>query len=133
MKLTTMGVDLEIKQAGLILMRIFMGKLQHRAQKNTEDLYNLSSVSQLVEFVRIIFVVKYCQAKHLHILIRIKPNRLLNPEHIRKFNNSYIFWKSEIYEEFLVYIFWSGLRSGPLRAYLMSTYGLRKVKLLFEL
>ena len=45
MRLTTMRVDLETKQASLILMSSFIGKLGHWAQQNTEALYSLISVT----------------------------------------------------------------------------------------
>jgi len=41
-KLTTMGVDLDTRQATLILMSSFTGKLGHWAQQNTEVLFNLN-------------------------------------------------------------------------------------------
>ena len=62
-KLTTMGVDPDIRQASLILMPSFTGKLGHWSSQNTEALYNLNSVSELVDFVRISFVVKDYQVK----------------------------------------------------------------------
>ena len=49
MRLTTMGVDPETKQASLILMSSFTGKLGHWAQHNIEALYSLNSVTQLVD------------------------------------------------------------------------------------
>ena len=59
-KLTAMGVDSDTIQASLILMSSFTGKLGHWAQQNNEILYNLNSVSQLVDFVRSSFVEKDC-------------------------------------------------------------------------
>ena len=58
MRLTTMGVDPETKQASLILMASFIGKLGHWAQQNIEALYSLNSVTQLVDRVRSSFVIK---------------------------------------------------------------------------
>jgi len=75
-KLTTMGVDLDTRQASLILMSSFTGKLGHWVQQNTEVLYNLNSVSQLVEFVRSSFVVKDYHAAHLQLLIKVEQNGL---------------------------------------------------------
>jgi hypothetical protein len=45
MRLTTMGVDPETKQASLIFMSSFTGKLGHWAQQNIEALYSLTSVT----------------------------------------------------------------------------------------
>ena len=56
MRLTTMGVDPETKQASLILMSSFNGKLGHWAQHNTEALYSLTFVTQFVDLVRSSFV-----------------------------------------------------------------------------
>ena len=56
-KLTSIGVDPGTKEASLILMSSFTEKLGHWAQLNTEVLYNLIFVSQLVEFVKSSFVV----------------------------------------------------------------------------
>jgi hypothetical protein len=128
-----MGVDPDTRQASLILMSSFTGKLGHWAHQNAEVLYNLNSVSQLVDFVRSSFVVKDYQAEHLQLLIKCEQNGLDISEYIRKFNDSYSFWKSEISEKCAVYLFVIGLRSGPLRADLMSAYGLGKFKSLSEL
>ena len=69
MRLTSMGVDLETKQASLILMSSFTGKLGHWAQHNTEALYMLTSVTQLVDLLRSSFVIKDYQAKNLKLLV----------------------------------------------------------------
>jgi len=132
-KLTTMDVDPYTRQANLILISSFTGKLGHWAHQNTEVLYNLNSVSQLVDFVRSNFVVKDYQAEHLQLLSKVEQNGLDISEYIRKFNDSYSFWKSEISKKCVVYLFVSGLRNGPLRADLMSAYGLGKLKSLSEL
>jgi hypothetical protein len=57
-KLTTMDVDPDTRQASLILMSSFTGKLGHWAHQNTAVLYSLNFVSQLFDFVRSSFVVK---------------------------------------------------------------------------
>ena len=62
MRLTTMGVDPETKQASLILMSSFIGKLGHWAQHNTEALYSLTSVTKLVDLVSSSFRIKDYQA-----------------------------------------------------------------------
>ena len=115
-KLATMGVDPDTKQASLILMSFLTGKLGHWAHQNTEVLYYLSYVSQLVDFVRSKFVVTNYQAEHLQLLIKVEQSGLDISDYIRKFNDSYKFRKSEISEKFAVYLFVLGLRSGPLRA-----------------
>jgi hypothetical protein len=132
-KFTSMGIDPDTRQASLILMSSFTGKLGHWAHQNTEVLYNRNSVSQFVDFVRSSFVVKDYQAEHLQLLIKCEQNGPHHSEYIRKFNDSYSFWKSEISEKCAVYLFVLGLRSGPLRADLMFAYGLRKFKSLCEL
>ena len=90
-------------------------------------------MSQLVDFVRSSFAVKDNQTKHLQLLIKCEQNGLEILEYIRKFNDSYSFWKSEISEKCVVYLFVLGLRSGPLRADLMFAYGLGKFRSLSEL
>ena len=45
MRLTTIGVDPETKQASLILMSSFTRELGHWAQHNTETLYSLTFVT----------------------------------------------------------------------------------------
>ncbi len=52
MRLASMGVDPDNKHASLILMSSFTGKLGHWAQQNTEALYSLTFVTQLVDLVR---------------------------------------------------------------------------------
>jgi hypothetical protein len=128
-----MGVDPNTKQASLIVMASFSGKLGHWAQHHTEALYNLNSVSQLTDFVRSSFVIKDYQVEHLQHLVRIEQSNLDISEYTRKFNDSHSFWKSDISEKFSVYLFILGLRSGQLRAELMSGYGLNKFKSLSEL
>jgi hypothetical protein len=69
MRLTTMGIDPDTTQASLILMSSFIGKLGHWAQQNTEALYNLTSVTQLVDLVRSSFLIKDYQAENLNSLL----------------------------------------------------------------
>jgi len=66
-------------------------------------------------------------------LIKVEQNDLDISKYSRKFNYSYSFWKSEISEKRVVYLFVLGLRSGPLRTDLMSDDGLGKLKSLSEL
>ena len=98
-----MGADPDTRQATrIIIMSSFTGKLGHWAQQNTEALYNLNNVSQLVDFVRSIFVVKDYQAEHLQLLIKVEPNNLDFSEYIRKFNDSHSFGKLGISEKCVV-------------------------------
>jgi len=90
-KLTTMGFDPDTRQANLILMSSFTGKLGHWAQQNTEVLYNLNFVSQLVDFGRSRFVVKDCHNDYLQLLIKAEQNGLEISDYIHKFNDSYSF------------------------------------------
>jgi hypothetical protein len=62
MRLTAMGVDLDTKQVSLILMSSFTGNLGYWAQQNTEALYSLAYVTQLVDLVRSSFVITNYQA-----------------------------------------------------------------------
>ena len=64
---------------------------------------------------------------------KVEQNGLDISEYMCKFNDSYIFWKSEISEKCDVYLFVVGLRSCPLRTDLMSAYGLGTFKSLSEL
>ena len=112
-KLTAMGVDPNTRQANLILMSSFTGRLGHWAHQNTEFFYNLNFVALLVYFVRSSsFVVKDYQAEHLQLLIKVEQNGLEISDYIRKFNDSYSFSKCEISEKCVVYLFVLGLRSG---------------------
>jgi len=59
MRLASIGVDPETKQANLILMFSCTGKLEHlEQQSNTKALYSLNFVIQLVDLVRSGFVIK---------------------------------------------------------------------------
>jgi hypothetical protein len=75
-------------------MSSFTGKLGHWAHQNTVVLYNLNSVSQLVDFLRSSFVAKDYQAEHLQLFIKVEQNGLDISEYILKFNDSNSFWKS---------------------------------------
>ena len=122
-----MGVDPATKQASLFLISSFTGKLRHWAQHNTEALYSLNFVTQFVDLVRSGFVIKDCQAENLNLLVKLEQGNLDVPDYTRKLNDYYSFWKSEISEKAGIYLYIMGLRSGPLRADLMSTYSLGKI------
>jgi len=72
MRLTTMGVDPEIKHASFIRMSSFIGKLGHWAHHNNEALYSLTFVTQLVDLARSSFVKKDYQAENLNFLVKLK-------------------------------------------------------------
>ena len=91
MRLRAMGVDHETKQANLMLMSSFIGKLGHWAQQNTEALYILTSVTRLVDLVRSSFVIKDYQAENLIFLVKLEQGNLDVPEYTRKFNEYYNF------------------------------------------
>jgi hypothetical protein len=124
MRLTTMGVDIETKQASLILMSSFTGKLGHWAQQNTEALHSSTSVTQLVDLVRSYFVIKDYQAENINLLFKLEQGNSDVPDYTRKFNDDNRFWKPEVSEKFATYLYIMGLRSGPLTTDLMSAYSL---------
>ena len=72
MRLTSMGIDLETKQASLLLMSSFTGKSGHWAQQDNEALYSLNSITQLVDLVRFGFVIKDYQAENLNLLVKLE-------------------------------------------------------------
>jgi hypothetical protein len=81
---------------------------------------------QLVDLVWSSFVTKDCQAENLIFLIELEQGISDAPDYTGKFNDFHSFWKSEISENFGTYFYITGLRFGPLRAYLMSAYSLGK-------
>jgi hypothetical protein len=92
MRPTTMGVDPETKRASLILMSSFIGKLGHWAQQNTEAMYSLTYVTQLVEYlVRSSFVIKDYQAENLNLLVKLEQGNSDVPDYTRKFSDYYSF------------------------------------------
>jgi len=93
-----MGVDPATKQASLFLISSFTGKLRHWAQHNTEALYSLNFVTQLVDLLRYGFVIKDYQAKNLNLLVKLEQGYSDVPDYTRKFNDYHSFWKSEISE-----------------------------------
>jgi hypothetical protein len=133
MRLTTIGVDPETKQASLILMCSFTRRLGHKAQQNTGALSSLTFVTQLVDLVRSIFLLKDYQAENLNFLVKLEQGNSNVPDYTRNFNDYHSFWKSEISKKNGTYLYIMGLRSGPLRAPLMSAYFLGKFNSLFDL
>jgi hypothetical protein len=91
MRLITMGVDPETNQASLILLSSFTGKLGHWAHQNTEALYSLTYVTQLVDLVRSSFVIKDYQAENLKLLAKLEEGNSDVPDYTRKFNDYYSF------------------------------------------
>jgi hypothetical protein len=100
--------------------------LGHWAQQNTEALYSLTSVTQLVDFVRSSFVIKDYQIDNLNMLVRLEQGNSNVPDYTREFNDYHSFWKSDISEKFGTYLYTMGLRYGPLRVDLMSAYSIGK-------
>jgi hypothetical protein len=93
MRLATMGVDPETKQASLILMSSFIGKLGHWAQHNIEALYSITFMTQLVDLARSSFVIKDYQTENLNLLVELEHGSLDVPDYTRKFNDYHSFWK----------------------------------------
>jgi hypothetical protein len=88
MKLISVGLDRDTKQASLVLMSSFTKTLGHRVQHDTKVLNNLIFLSLLVEFVRSSFVKKDCQFEHLQPFIKIEQGSLEILDYNRKFNDS---------------------------------------------
>jgi hypothetical protein len=81
MRLTSMGVDPETKQASFILVSSIIGKLGHWAHQNIEALYGLTSVTQLVDLVRSSFVIKDCQTENLNLLVKVDQRNSGGPDY----------------------------------------------------
>jgi len=133
MRLTSMDDDPETKQASLVLMSSFVGKLGHWVQQNIEVVYSLASAIQLVDLVRFGFVIEDCQVENSNLLVKSEQGNSDVPDYTRKFNDYHVFWKSEISKNFGTYLYIMGLRFGPLRADFMSAYSLGKFNSLSEL
>ena len=71
--------------------------------------------------------MKDYQAENLNLLGKSEQVNSDVPDYTRKFNDYYSFWKSEVSEKFGTYLYIMGLRYGPLRANLMSSYSLGKL------
>jgi hypothetical protein len=78
-------------------------------------------------------VIKDYQAENLNLLVKLEQGNSDVPDYTRKFNDYYSFWKPEVSEKFGTYLYIMGLRSGPLRADLMSAYSLGKFNSLSDL
>jgi len=91
MQLTTMGVDPKAKQASLILMSSFIGKLRHWAQQNNEALYSLSFVAQRVDLVRSSYVIKDYQAEDSNLLVKMEQVNLDFSDYTREFDDYHSF------------------------------------------
>ena len=79
------------KQASLILMSSFIGKLGHCAQQNTEASYSLTFVTQLLDLVRSSFVIKDYQAENLNLLLKLEQGNLDIFDNTQKFNDYHSF------------------------------------------
>ncbi len=69
----------------------------------------------------------------MNLLVESEQGNLDVPNYTRKFNDYNSFWKNKISENFGIYLYIMGLRSGPLRADLMSAYSFGKCSSLSEL
>ena len=65
-------------------MSSFTGKLGHWARQNIEALYSLTSVTQLVDLVRSIFVIQDYQAENLNLLVKLEQGNSDVPDYTRK-------------------------------------------------
>ena len=69
----------------------------------------------------------------MNLLFRLEQGNSDVPDYTRKFNDYYSFWKPEVSEKIGTYLYIMGLRSGSLRADLMSAYSLGKFNSLSDL
>ncbi len=78
-------------------------------------------------------MIKDEQAENLNLLVQLEQGNLDVHGYTRKLNDYHSFWKSEISENFGTYLYIMGLRSGPLKADLMSAHSLVEFNSLSEL
>ena len=71
-------------------------------------------------------MIKDYQAGNLNLLVKLEQGNSDVPEYTRKFNDYYSFRKPEVSEKSGTYLYIMCLRSGPLRADLISAYSLGK-------
>ncbi len=96
-------------------------------------MYSLTFAIQLVDLVRSSFVIKNYQANNLNLLVKLEQGNSDVSDYTRKLNDYYSFCKPEDSDKFGTYLYIMGLRSGPLRAALMSAYYLGKFHSLAKL
>ena len=83
------------------------------------QILKLDNIDAVTAYVRVSFSNEDLESKNLYSLIKIdKLNKSLH-KYTQEFNNSYSYWKTDIFVKAASYLHIGGVKVGALRAYLM--------------
>ncbi len=105
-----------------MLVSSFTGKLGIWPSDHSTEIYDLKTLDELINYVRVGFSIEDIEGKNLYSLIRLQQGDKLLAYYTQEFNSSYAYWKSSIDIKAVVYIYISGLKNGSLRADLMTNW-----------
>ena len=100
----------------------FTGKLGNWASDQSTEIYNLATVDDLIDYIRVSFSIEDVEGNNLYILLRLEQGEKSLHDYTQEFNTSYAWWKKTIDIKAAVYMYIGGLKNGSLRAVLMTNW-----------
>jgi hypothetical protein len=104
----------------LLWFLLLKGNLRNRASDHNTEIYNLTTVDDLIDYIRVGLSIEYVKGKILYIRLRLEQGETYLHDYTQEFNTSYAWWKKSIDIKAVVYMYIGGLKNGSLRADLMT-------------
>jgi hypothetical protein len=105
-----------------VLISSFTCKLGNWASDHNTEFYDLNTLDELINYVRVGFSIEDIEGTNLYSLICLQQGDKSLSDYTQECNNSYAYWKSSIDIKAAMYIYIGGLKNGYLRADLMTNW-----------
>jgi hypothetical protein len=122
LKIKGFGINPDSKQGVVVLVSSFTGKLGNWASDHSTEIYELTTIDDLIDYIRVGFSIEDVEGKNLYILLRLEQGEKSLHDYTQEFNTSYAWWKKSIDIKAAVYMYIGGLKNGALRADLMTNW-----------
>jgi hypothetical protein len=104
------------------LVSSFTRKLGNWTSNHITEIYDLATVDDLIDYIRVGFSIEDVERKNLYILLRLEQIEKSLHDYTHEFSTSYAWWKKSIDIKAAVYMYIGGLKNGSLRADLMTIW-----------
>ena len=120
------GINPDSNEVVVVLVSSFIGKLGNWASDHSAEIYDLKTLDELINYVRVGFSIEDVEGKNFYSLIRVQQGDKSLIGYTQEFNRSYAYWKNSIDIKAAVYIYIGRLKNGALRADLMTNWQFAK-------
>ena len=116
LKIREFGINPDSKQIVVVLVSSFTRKQGKWASYHSTEIYNIATVDDLIDYIRVGFSIEDVEGKNVNILLRLEQGEKYLHDYTQEFDTSYAWWKKSIGIKAAVYVYIGELENGSFRA-----------------